>query len=101
MALAVGQNITADLIIAIGQYVYARAQQAVRLGRHSGPPSDVPLRLTLATLEYESNNDMRIEGLKIEGRASDVKGALRLILSANRKPGEFGEATEGPSRDNP
>jgi hypothetical protein len=73
MALAVAQNLTTNGIGAVIAYVWERVRLAIQRGRHPGPEVQLPVRLTIAQLEYDG---VKVKGLKIVGAA---EGATRLL----------------------
>lgn len=77
MALAVAQNVTANGIGAVIAYVWERARLAIQRGRHPGPEADVPVRLKIAQLEYDS---VKIKGLEIVGSAEGATTLLNTVL---------------------
>jgi hypothetical protein len=81
MALAVAQNLAANGVGAVIAYVWARARLAIRMGRHPGPESDVPVRLRIARLEYDGQGGVKVEGLKIDGSVDGATAQLKTILA--------------------
>lgn len=82
MALAIGQNLAADGIITVTRYVWARAALAVRLRRHPGPESLVPVRITVAHLALDGRGGLDIDGLEVTGSVEGVTSALATILTS-------------------
>ncbi|HEV2370736.1 MAG TPA: hypothetical protein VGS19_01090 [Streptosporangiaceae bacterium] len=90
-AVSVGEGVTAISIGFLAKYVLARARQALHKGLHAGPEKEIPLKLTVATVRREKNGSVKIKGLKVEGPAGDVAGALHGLLDTKLS------ALEGPS----
>jgi hypothetical protein len=81
LALAVAQNLTADGIAAVIQYVWERARLAIRRGRHDGPEADVPVRLKIAQLQYDKQGGVKVKGLEIDGPTESATTLLNTILA--------------------
>lgn len=95
MALAVAQNLTANGLGAIIAYVWERARLAIRRGRHPGPEVDVPVRLTIAQLEYDEQAIKTIRGLKFAGSTEVATTLLNTILAG--PTAARAQFTTGPS----
>lgn len=81
MALAVAQNLAANGIGAVIAYVWARARLAIQRGHHPGPETEVPVRLTIAQLEYDQQGSIKIKGIEIDGSAEGATALLGTILA--------------------
>lgn len=77
MALAVAQNLTVNGIGTVIAYVWERVRLAIQWGRHPGPEVDVPVRLTIAQLEYDG---VKVKGLEIVGPAEGATTLLNTVL---------------------
>nr|WP_157554617.1 hypothetical protein [Herbidospora sakaeratensis] len=80
-AMAVGQNISADSLIAIGRYILARARVSTSKGVTNGPPEAVPTRVTIGHIRASSDGTVELDNLSFEGSADGVAKAIREVFS--------------------
>ena len=88
-AIALGAHVTAINVIAVVNYVIARAREAVDEGLHAGPAEDVPLRMTLAHFHREADGATTPKGLKIEGPTAAAAAVLRALIDSDMQAGVF------------
>lgn len=86
LALAVMQTMTLEIATGIGAYLWERAKMAIDRGQHAGPPSKVPLRVSVARYERDTEGRIAIDNLKIEGDTETVAEVVRnLVQHSNQK----------------
>ncbi|GII32300.1 hypothetical protein [Planotetraspora mira] len=79
-ALAVGQNLSADGLIAIGRYILARAGYAISNKRHDGPLEAVPTRVTIGRVDRKSDGTVVVRNVCFEGHSEGVSMAVKEFL---------------------
>jgi hypothetical protein len=82
LAVAIGQNISADLILGVGKYVLARAQNMVLRGVYGGEAERLPLKVTIQRAAQNERGEMELDGLSFEGEAGAVVDAIREVFSS-------------------
>lgn len=79
-AIALGANVATVGLTALIGYLMSRASKAVDEGLHAGPVENVPLRVTVANFQRDSDGATTVTGLKIEGPAPAVAETIRTLL---------------------
>lgn len=81
LAIAIGQDISVDLVTGLGQYILARARNAVRRGSYNGDEARVPLTITIQQVVHNERGGIELNGLFFEGEAQAVVDSISEVLA--------------------